>query len=388
MRNKGFTLIELLAVIVILAIIALIATPIILGIIKDSKEQSNKRSIEMYANALKNSIAQYQLSGEKLEVGILKTTDGRNFSNIEDFKVDYDGDVVCKTIEVYEDGNIYLAECEVNNVKVEYTYGKDQSYDDGQIVYYDVKHGKGCTQEEYKKSRSDTVEDYLNSETGYNGFGGTYPQNSCLKFYAFNDEWKNTINLLLDHNTTPTISWTTPETTTNVGGPIDVIEKLYNDTNDWKGTITPTNYQYEGTNAYPINYNKEEYKARLITANEIARITGADKEPLNWQEKHSVGWYYFQDLSQNSTTGCGDVCKTDGCTYGWLYDRTAPTCTTYGCLNNAAEQTYGYWTSSAHTTDYDYAWGVDYVGNLNIGRTYKTSSYGVRPVIKVLKFNI
>jgi len=37
MKNKGFTLIELLAVIVILAIIALIATPIVLGIIEDVK---------------------------------------------------------------------------------------------------------------------------------------------------------------------------------------------------------------------------------------------------------------------------------------------------------------------------------------------------------------
>ena len=40
MKKKGFTLIELLAVIVILAIIALIATPIILNIISDSKEES------------------------------------------------------------------------------------------------------------------------------------------------------------------------------------------------------------------------------------------------------------------------------------------------------------------------------------------------------------
>ena len=36
-KNNGFTLIELLAVIVILAIIALIATPIILGIVLISK---------------------------------------------------------------------------------------------------------------------------------------------------------------------------------------------------------------------------------------------------------------------------------------------------------------------------------------------------------------
>ena len=47
MKNKGFTLIELLAVIVILAIIALIATPIILGIISDARTQARKRSAEL-----------------------------------------------------------------------------------------------------------------------------------------------------------------------------------------------------------------------------------------------------------------------------------------------------------------------------------------------------
>ena len=47
MKNKGFTLIELLAVIVILAIIALIATPIILGIINDARESARKRSAEL-----------------------------------------------------------------------------------------------------------------------------------------------------------------------------------------------------------------------------------------------------------------------------------------------------------------------------------------------------
>ena len=47
MKNKGFTLIELLAVIVILAIIALIATPIILGIINDARDEAKARSAEM-----------------------------------------------------------------------------------------------------------------------------------------------------------------------------------------------------------------------------------------------------------------------------------------------------------------------------------------------------
>ena len=56
MKQKGFTLVELLAVIVILAIIALIATPIILGIIKDTKEKANQRSLEMYEDAIKNAL--------------------------------------------------------------------------------------------------------------------------------------------------------------------------------------------------------------------------------------------------------------------------------------------------------------------------------------------
>lgn len=47
MKNKGFTLIELLAVIVILAIIALIATPIILGIIEDARTSAKERSAEL-----------------------------------------------------------------------------------------------------------------------------------------------------------------------------------------------------------------------------------------------------------------------------------------------------------------------------------------------------
>ena len=47
MRNKGFTLIELLAVIVILAIIALIATPIVLGIINDTRKSADQETAKL-----------------------------------------------------------------------------------------------------------------------------------------------------------------------------------------------------------------------------------------------------------------------------------------------------------------------------------------------------
>ena len=59
MKNKGFTLIELLAVIVILAIIALIATPIILGIINDARESAKQRTAELVANGVELAYTSY-----------------------------------------------------------------------------------------------------------------------------------------------------------------------------------------------------------------------------------------------------------------------------------------------------------------------------------------
>ncbi len=56
-QSKGFTLIELLAVIVILAIIALIATPIIMGVIEDARIQADKDSALGYVDAVEQAIA-------------------------------------------------------------------------------------------------------------------------------------------------------------------------------------------------------------------------------------------------------------------------------------------------------------------------------------------
>ena len=58
-ENKGFTLIELLAVIVILAIIALIATPVILGIIEDARASANERSAELIKSGVQNAYTNY-----------------------------------------------------------------------------------------------------------------------------------------------------------------------------------------------------------------------------------------------------------------------------------------------------------------------------------------
>ena len=62
MNKKGFTLIELLAVIVILAIIALIATPIIMGIIDDAKKKAAENSAYGYIKSVENTMVQKSFS--------------------------------------------------------------------------------------------------------------------------------------------------------------------------------------------------------------------------------------------------------------------------------------------------------------------------------------
>jgi len=115
--KKGFTLIELLAVIVILAIIALISTPIILGIINDAREKANERSVELYASAVRNAIASYQLTHPNAP------------TKFSDLDLQYDGEVECAKEELYSDGSFYIAECTVNGDEVDYTYGtKRQVY--------------------------------------------------------------------------------------------------------------------------------------------------------------------------------------------------------------------------------------------------------------------
>ena len=164
----------------------------------------------------------------------------------------------------------------------------------------------------------------------------------------------------------------------------------------------PENYEYKGSEKeYTVYYNKEEYKykARLITAQEIAQITGADKEPINWQEHSSNSlYYYFDSLSTTNSETC-KVGNISGCKYGWLYDRTATYCRSYGCLNSAVNTSSaisksGYWTSSA-TSYPGLSWAVDFCGRMSrIGIDCSTGGsstyceYGIRPVIEVLKTDL
>ena len=116
-RKKGFTLIELIAVLVILAIIALIVTPLVMNIIRKAKISADRRSVDAYGRSVELAIAGYLL-----DTGTFPTS-------MNQLTVEYKGDeVVCTTTQIKSDSSVYLAGCTVGGRSVEgYTYGKEET---------------------------------------------------------------------------------------------------------------------------------------------------------------------------------------------------------------------------------------------------------------------
>ena len=126
--NKGFTLIELLAVIVILAIIALIATPMILGVIDTAKQGSAKSSAQYYVEAVEKTIMTTQLDGNGSVADGTYTVgeDGVTLtSGSNSFKVNVKGDKASK------DSTVTIANGQVTTATLTFTniYAKSVTVD-------------------------------------------------------------------------------------------------------------------------------------------------------------------------------------------------------------------------------------------------------------------
>ena len=326
-KNKGFTLVELLAVIVILALIALIATPIILNVINDAKKQAAKDSAYGYMDAVEKYIVSSELEDKSIQDGTYRVEDLNSMGVSVKGSTPDNGNIEIKNSSV-KSYDIGIDGYVVRNGKVE-KVSTTKSFKNGTAVYYNPVSREKCT--------------------GYTEANSTTGKNSgCMKWYVFNDKEGNaTVNVILDHNTTAGVAY---NSTGNNSEMKEVKTKLEEDTKDWKNT------------------------ARLITANEVAKITGKTGFDAS---KENQDWFYLDSNNQTQTASSTNKSK-----YAWLFDYTID-CTNYGC-NTPDSSNWGYWTSTPKKDDSTQAWRVYRSGDLS--RDYVTNAgHGVRPVITISK---
>lgn len=342
MKKNGFTLIELLAVILILGIIALIAIPVVSNIITDSKKGALKSSVQNIVTAIEQQCQLEQMKNEKHTTGYIFLE-----GNISP-KLNVKGSLPRSgTIEVSDDCKVtsanvssekFAAVLDNDDIKISNRVLSYNKYVDGTVIYFNPETGLVC-------------DNYVEDNSLINN------KNGCMKWYAFNDSQDNGyINMILDHNTTNIVAWNSTLSSTEMK---EVAEALVSDTAKWKS----------------------ELNSRLISANDIAKIT----KNKNFNVTDSESYFYFDSNTADQSSTCKSGNLT-GCNYGWLYDRTDIACTDYGCLNNSNIESWGYWTESINEPGF--VWSVLEDGCLDHIRVDNLSGVGVRPVITVSKIKI
>ena len=395
---KGFTLIELLAVIVLLAIISLIATPIVLSIISSSKENSSLRSAEMYLDAVEYSIADTIMNNKTITSGAYHIMKNGN---------------IC--IGTYSDKT-----CGGNIIKVEVKgevpkEGSTITIDEGKIKGINLLYGDNTVMKDdkgnlvYEKILDDICE-YQNNGVAEKTAGAKYTcevkPGTSYNFYVLTTpkEGSKIINLIMDRNiyydgiagseTTSTnkgiVPWMSDsnygcgidgeQCTINDKGPVTAITYLYNATKDWIN-ISPVNYTYMDKEIQGTTQANTSYTS-FVSTNGLAVITSLDKGTITMI---GTGDYPLRARmpiysSDASITEVVDSNGSNNYLYEnldggyWDYDKsTKPT--------NNISGIYGYWTLSSRPDGSSGAWYVNYDGHVRTTFVGNNDRRGVRPVI-------
>ena len=361
--KKGFTLIELLAVIVILAIISLIAVPILINIINDSKKESLQRSIDLYMDTVEQAIHKKQLSSP-------------NF-NPSTCSIQSNGDLLCgtETIEVDVKGT------KPTNGTITISNNK---------YYY-----RGILLNEKVYSNIITLLDDADDNKAVSiGDKYSYKVNATdiFNFYVLSIE-NNKVNLIMDRNicNDGSITYTSANDycrykwysaeNNNTYGPVTAMQELYAGTKDW--TNVPDmimNYTDENNMS-----SEENGYTGITTSNGITTITGKPTTNTTTIGTKSLPLKTRLPIQTEVTPLCPN--KYGSCPV-WLMEHVHYYDYPEGkySINNNSESyqnILGYWLLDTVRNKNEMAKGIFYYGRVDSEDPTTYSKFGIRAVITV-----
>lgn len=362
--KKAFTLIELLAVIIILAIVALIATPIILNVIEDARVSAGRSEANMILGGINNYCA------------------------TEEIKIQMNNDYkqICKNSLVAEDIKkmVNLGNAEI----LEIEYGT-------KITWLKVKSNGHI----YSLQDNAMVEGDLNKPEA------KYAVGDLLKVQVSDSETQNVYVLevngdeivgILDRNLPGrTVAWISEEDYNSAGG---------NSSSDDDATFNQNLYEFgpitaiKALNERTSSWNKVT-KKYLPEAPEILKLTEYYKElessgeTANWESKYFTDFYGFIEANEDvMNCSSGSECREAITAAGWKKYLLPEWATINLETTGDSRAGYGYWTSTPMNysimSDPDGAWIVNVRGHLFDIHVDYSGSYGVRPVIHISQSNI
>ena len=368
MKKKGFTLIELLAVIIILAIIALIATPVVLKVVDSAKESARKSSITGYADAIKLAINEKMFENKGASPAI-----NEDFLN----SITYQGNsVICNEVKNTNNYGVILKECNVGSDTSTYCFAKGKVYscDDETFIdiYNNMNENNGIPEETvYNTAKGVNKPQLLGGMTPIKWVDGveTTTTSSDPDWYDYSNKlWANA-------KTTDGSYWVwipryaykiSTGWHTNTTGTIDIIF-LKNATTDNNGgaTIYTSGYDINGTNTSNAYFLEPAFQ------NE----TGNTKYGF-WVAK-------YEPSVSDTTDACYTSASADNCDKATIIPKFVPN--VYGlrymtignqftaAQNMATNTNYG-WTSGTVDTHMmtNYEWGaVAYLSQSTYGKNSK-----------------
>ncbi len=331
-KKLGFTLIELIAVLVIMAIIALIVTPLVMNIIRKARISADKRSVDAYGRSIELAIAGYLLDTGKFP------------TSVEQLTIEYSGNqVVCSTTKINSDSSVYLAGCTVAGRSTgDYTYGEEEVitydvYSVGDEVTYNNVDYRVIKNSSASESTVTLLKATPLTTDEVNTYGGVGTANNHVNMYA------------------------TQDTTANY------YQKAYNN-NGYGGMqyySSATCSNYEDISGCTTDYAQSEIKY-VVDAWKAAKAPQASEARLmQYDEFENLGYVE------------GNITPSD---IGWVKTENTPS---WVYSNN-----YWYWTMSPYNDSASSVWSVTNDGSLSSYRVYSFHNLVVRPVITISKSSI